>query len=76
MRQRVVLDVARLVAQPLEFGQPVGGGLALLHEAALHLARARLQLFVGERPRAFSLNSGEVAWTVMGSPGEPAGIQR
>ena len=47
--ERVVLDVARIVAQPVEFGQRVDGLAPLVDEAAAHIAERLLQLRIGER---------------------------
>jgi hypothetical protein len=58
MLQRVVLDVARGIPQRLEFGQLVGGHLALVDEALLHVAQRLLQLVVVQRPRGILLELG------------------
>ncbi|MDF2974734.1 MAG: hypothetical protein K0R61_5184 [Microvirga sp.] len=55
MLQRVVLDVASRIPQRLEFRQLVGGHLALVDEALLHVAERLLQLTVVQRPRGILL---------------------
>ena len=46
--QRVVLDVARPVAQRLELGQPLGRLPAALGEADLQLGQRVLQVGIGQ----------------------------
>ena len=58
MLQRVVLDVPRRIPQRLEFRQLVGGHLALVDEALLHVAQRLLQLAVVQRPRGILLELG------------------
>ena len=58
MGERVVLDVARRVAQRLELRQRGGGGGALVDEAALDLGERRLQRRVGKRPGGVLLEPG------------------
>jgi hypothetical protein len=49
MRQHVIAQVARLVAQRLELGQLAGRAGALLDEIVAHVAERLLQLRVGQR---------------------------
>ena len=58
MGKRVVLDVARRVAQRLELRQRGGGRGALVDEAALDLGERRLQRRVGKRPGGVLLEPG------------------
>ena len=58
MRQRVVLDLAALVAQRLELRQAGGRGGAVDDEAAFHLVERGLQRLVGERFAGVLLEPG------------------
>jgi hypothetical protein len=65
MRQRVVLDVARDVAELLELRQRGDGGGAACDEAGAGTGERPLQPHVGQRAMGVLLEGGEVA-TCMG----------
>ena len=58
MFERVVLDVAGLVAQLVELGQLVARVLALVDEAGLDVAHGALQLRVGQRRAGVGFEGG------------------
>ena len=73
MRQRMVLDVARLLAQRLEFGQAIACQETLGNEAARHVFERPLQFGVLERPRRILLELAAARLHQAGSPLPMAG---
>src|SRR6266849_978169 len=57
MSERVVLDVARGIAQRVELGQPVGGLAATRGEIHLDEFQRLLQIRIGERIRSILLEA-------------------